>query len=235
MGAPQVNGLVLWVGPVSASMLAGHVPDGWSLQTINHGPSGSIHSSDFRSWALSLGPDPLGRIAPNFDAVIVASFSAGHGASDVILERCAALGDDRLSGYLGADSYYLDSLASPPKPGHLAFGACAAHDGRPFWLTTSTHPNQARPSASACVASLSDALRLRRMRVPPSMPPGASAHGRGGALWLDYGATFAHPEHATVLAPMALDAWQRSSARAPSSLPLVLGALALAVKFWRRA
>lgn len=237
MGAKMsASKVVLWLGPVSTDNIARAVPPGWIVKTVNHGPSGGIHVDDFRAWALSLGADPLTHIAPDAEQFILMTFSAGHGAADVILSRVAATNDPRLSGVIAVDSYYTNTAHDPPKPGFFAFGELAARDMRPFWITTSTSPNQARPSASECIVPLAHALRLRPVRAPPDMPRPVAAFGRGGVKWLDYRDLFTHRDHARLLAPAALGAWPREPRpRGLEALLPLVPLVALAVRFLRRS
>lgn len=203
---------VLWLGPVSTSNISGAVPSGWDIKTYNKGANGGIGSSAFRAWALDLGNDPLTALAPGADNIILAGFSAAHGASEVILEKVATNRDKRLRALLAVDSYYVSNTNTTPKPGHTHWlrEIIAARDGRKAWFTTSTYDGPGYLSARDSFDMLADniGMELADARiVAPEMPEPYLAWKKGPVLWLNYEQKFTHTEHATKLAPQALKSW----------------------------
>lgn len=222
---------ILWMGPVSAANLKLlKLPVGFSVVTINKGmpqraptPGGAppeIASDAFRALGESFGDDPLGGLLSQHgraaeDFVLLASFSAGHGLLEYILNKHGAY-DPRISGVLAADSYYVsqaDANSLTPKPGFTAWGLRSIQTGAPLWLTSSATAGPNYPSCSESILGLSTVLQLTAREPPKEMPrPGgckgrAGPEGDGGVYWLDYGAKYPHVKHATSLAPVALTAW----------------------------
>jgi predicted esterase len=75
--------VVLWIGPVWPGIIKGAVPADWSILTFDDHKVGGNGSNAYKNWALSLGPDPLSRVAPNAQQIVVAGFSRAHGAIEV--------------------------------------------------------------------------------------------------------------------------------------------------------
>ena len=229
---------IVWMGPVSTSNLAGvPLPKGWGIWTIgdvvrppDRDPAEGIKPQDFRDWAAAkLGARPFDRLLElgQVDAVVLASFSAGHGLLELLL--AAAHGDKRILGTLAADSYYGLEL----KPGYLAHGRDCVASGDPFWLTSSdAGRGPSSSSASQSLAPFAAELELRSARAPREMPPPVRTLGRGGVLWLDYarpgdGAP-AHLRQAVELAPAALTAWVGGIGAGAKRDSSALGAVAFA-------
>lgn len=203
---------VLWLGPVSTSNISSAVPSSWDVRTYNKGADGGLGSSAFRDWALGLGSDPLTALAPGAERVILAGFSAAHGATEVILEKVVARQDRRLRGLLACDSYYVANGNTTPKPGHLAWlrEIIAARDGRKAWFTTSSYDGpgylSARDSFEMLASRLDMGLADAR-RIAPTMPEPYLTWKAGPVVWFDYEQKFTHTEHATKLASIALKDW----------------------------
>lgn len=201
--------VVLWLGPVSTAMIRPAVDNTWDVRTYNTGANGGIGSAAFAEWARSLGADPLTRLAGNnAGRIVLAGFSAAHGAFEVILARAAAMRDSRLAGLLACDAYYSAWNVATPKPGYLAWLQMALEWNLPAWLSTSTNHPKEHPSATESIRPLVEALGLRES-APPSVLltdelPVPRAHGRGSVVWLDYGAQLKHAEHATRFGPIAM-------------------------------
>lgn len=236
-----MNDVVLWMGPVATDMIRPYVPAQWRIVTNNHGANGGIGSAAFAQWARTLGPDPLTRLAgPSARRIVLAGFSAAHGAFDVILGRAADMHDQRLVGLFAADAYYSAWNVSTPKLGYEAWLRIALERGLPAWLTVSTHHPASHPSASESIKPLVTALGLRQTEPPSILSddrlvvgeqiPEPKAFGRGSVQVLDYGASFKHAEHATRLAPVALQggpflkaAYAGSASYAPQSQNIAVG------------
>lgn len=236
---------VIWVGPVSTANIASAVPASWEIKTYNRGANNGLGSTAFREWAQTLGADPLTALAPKADQIILAGFSAAHGATEVILEKVAVRQDKRLRGLLAVDSYYVNSANHTPKPGHLAWlrQIITARDGRKAWFTTSTFDGPGYLSARDSFAILADALDLRIGTgglLPVAMPPPYLARYRDPVLWLDYQQEFKHVEHATKLAPTALKYWlthfeERSNSRNDGFGGVALIGLLIAALAWSKS
>ena len=210
-----MSGVVIWMGPVSTVNLKSVVlPPDWSVLTVSCEMLGKpscptpLTPTDFRSYAASLGSDPLGALmakAGSPEHAVLASFSAGHGLLDPLLNANA--GDPRIQGVYAADSYYgLDV-----KPGYKrqADAAIAAGpNGPPFWLSTSSAKGGVTiHSGSESMAVFAGAEALVDVDPPTGMPKPVTSKGLGSCLWLDYQALYAHQEHATLLCPTALNLW----------------------------
>lgn len=215
-----MSGVIIWMGPVSTSNLAGvKMPSDWSIVTISaevvQPGSNALTPTMFRSFAATLGADPLGalmaRATTSPDQAILASFSAGHGLLDPLLT--ANGGDPRIRGVYAADSVYgLDV-----KPGYLKQGQASVASGTPFWLSTSSAKGGVTiHSGSESMVPLAQALGLQDMDPPAGMPTPVLCKGAGGCVWLDYQSLFAHGDHATKLCPAALNIW---FGQAPPTLP----------------
>lgn len=208
--------VLLWLGPVSTEIIIPNpktepdvppvLPADWAVKTCNKGTNGGTGSDAFKNWALELGPDPISRLAPKASRVVIAGFSAAHGAIEVILGRATT--DPRIVGLLALDAYYSAWKVHTPKPGYLAWLQVAMARGLPAWLTTSTHHPPQHPSASESIQPLAKALELQEVEVPSALRgeglPVPLARGRGSVVWLDYTAQLKHTDHAWKLARPAL-------------------------------
>lgn len=215
-----MSGVIIWMGPVSTANLASvKLPPDWSVVTISaevvQPGSSALTPTMFRTYAATLGADPLGalmaRAKTSPDEAILASFSAGHGLLDPLLQ--ANGGDPRIRGVYAADSVYgLDV-----KAGYLKQGKASVATGTPFWLSTSSAKGGVTiHSGSESMIPLAQALGLQDMDPPAGMPTPVLCKGLGGCVWLDYQSLFSHGDHATKLAPAALDIWFGA---APPTLP----------------
>lgn len=219
---------LIWVGPVSASNLSGALPAGWRLLVYNHGRDNGIGSRAFQAWADGLGADPLSALGVRDEPCAVAAFSAGHGATEVFLGRTAARRDPRLCQVYGLDAYYT-SHNTAPKPGHLAWLSWVrdSPQGRHGIFTTSAYAGKNHPSASASFRPLATALNMAPIPARPrfalsststTAPPDA-AYGAGPVRWFDYGTTYPHVQHATVLAREFVRFGLQPPRSAPRPLP----------------
>jgi hypothetical protein len=235
-----VSGVIVWMGPVSTANLATvHLPADWSIVTISlevvaptKTPAQGLTPTDFRTYAATLGPDPLGTLMAKAGTAptqaILASFSAGHGLLDPLLSTNG--GDPRIQGVYAADSYYGLGL----KPGYVKQGQASLQSNVPFWLSTSSAKGGVTiHSGSESAKVLADALGLAPEDPPSGMPKPVTCRGKGGVLWLDYQSLFSHGDHATKLCPTALDIWFGSPGAVPAYDPqgptLATAALALAL------
>jgi hypothetical protein len=158
---------------------------------------------------MSLGDDPLSTLAPGSSRIFLATFSAGHGAAEVILNRVVDAADMRLEGLLSCDSYYVANASKPPKPGFAAWlqWILDSPRGRRAWFTTSSTGGPGYLSASASFMKLAKFLGMGlQTSSPRSMPEPLFFRKRSPVLWFDYGDKFKHVEHATKLARLALPA-----------------------------
>jgi len=199
-----MTNVVIWDGPIWAELISPAVPKDWTIKTYSRGAGGGIGSEAFKNWALSLGSDPLSKLAPGADRIILAGFSAGHGANNVILDHVAKARDQRLVGLLCADSYYSALNVKTPKPGFLAWCEFAMEQGFPAWFTSSTSHRVQELSGRESILPLVEALDLVPRTPPKNLPVPDACRGREKIVWLDYGARFQHEDHAKVLARQVL-------------------------------
>lgn len=206
-----MNDVLLWIGPVSKDMLVDDpgkpsgkpvLPDSWEIKTCQ-----GSRSDTMKEWALSLGPEPLQRLVPKAERIVIAGFSAGHGAIEILLGR--SVNDSRLVGLLALDAYYSAWRVTTPKPGYLAWCRAAAMRGLPAWLTTSSHHPAAHPGASESIQPLVKALGMVASDDVPTALTFANApvpkvKRANSVLWLDYGAQIPHKDHVHLLARHAL-------------------------------
>lgn len=207
--AARSEKVVLWLGPIWEKLIASAVPAPWKVTTISRGAplANPVGSEAFRVLAGSLGNDPLTALAPGAKEIIIASFSAGHGAVEVILRETAGRNDGRIRGLLACDSYYVATGNKEPKPGFLAWSRLALDRGLPAWFTTSGFAGPNHPSASESIKPLVEALDLQPVdHRPVGMPEAEQVLGRGSIRWFDYGKRYSHKEHATMLAELGLRA-----------------------------
>lgn len=194
--------VVLWIGPVWPGIIRGAVPADWSILTFDDNKVGGNGSNAYKNWALSLGPDPLSRVAPNAQQIVVAGFSRAHGAIEVFLGRSAANGDTRITSLLALDAYYSAVDNTQPKPGYLNWCRFALARNLPVVFTTSSGHRAIEQSGSASLKLLADALQLQPAKIANSgLPEPAKSFGRGSIIWLDYEARLRHEEHPLILGP----------------------------------
>lgn len=197
-----MNKVVLWIGPVWPGIISGAVPADWSILTFDDQKAGGNGSNAYKNWAMSLGPDPLSKLAPNAQQIVVAGFSRAHGAIDVLLGRAAAVNDGRITSLVALDAYYSAVGNNQPKPGYLNWCMLAAARNLPVVFTSSSGHRDIEQSASASLLPLANALQLRAAKVSiPGLPEPAKSFNRGSILWLDYEAKFRHEQHPLVLGP----------------------------------
>lgn len=193
--------VILWIGPVWPQIIAPAVPKDWMILTFDDKVAGGNGSDAYRRWALSLGFDPLTRLAPNATQILIAGFSRAHGAIEVLLAQAAAAGDVRITGLLALDSYYSSLGVTTPKPGFLNWCNFALAHNLPAIFTTSSGHLPTHQSASDSIKPLANALQLRETAIAiPHLPPPVKTFGRGGILWLDYQARERHEDHPLKLA-----------------------------------
>lgn len=194
--------VVLWIGPVWPGIISGAVPADWSILTYDDQKAGGNGSNAYKNWAMLLGPDPLSKLAPNAQQIVVAGFSRAHGAIDVLLGRAAADNDNRITSLVALDAYYSAVGNNQPKPGYLNWCKLAAARNLPVVFTSSSGHRDVEQSASASLLPLANALQLRAAKVAiPGLPEPAKSFNRGSILWLDYEARFRHEQHPLVLGP----------------------------------
>lgn len=190
---------VLWIGPVWPALIAPAVPTDWAIRTIDDHITGGNGSEAYKRWALGLGNDPLSKLAPDAREIVIAGFSRGHGAIEVLLGLAAGRRDARVTGLLALDSYYSAWGVKEPKLGFLAWCQIALQNGLPAIFTTSTHHPAQYPSSSESIKPLAQALSLTETRPLSGVPEPARTIGRGTVFWLDYEARFRHEDHAIKL------------------------------------
>lgn len=192
---------VFWIGPVWPGIIAPAVPKDWTILTFDDRVAGGNGSEAYKNWALSLGGDPLSRLAPSARQILVAGFSRAHGAIEVLLGRAAANGDPRITALLALDSYYSALGVTQPKPGFHRWCELALERSLPVVFTTSSGGLATHQSASDSIKPLAQALMLRETSLPiPNLPAPAKTYGRGSILWLDYQNRVRHEDHALKLA-----------------------------------
>lgn len=183
----------------------------WELRTYNQPNKRDpkrIGSAAFGEWANSLGNDPISLLAgKEASRVVLAGFSAAHGAHEVILGQVAANRDTRVVGLFAADSYYSAWGVTTPKPGFLSWLQFALEQNVPAWFTTSTRHPPEHPSATDSFGVMGSALDLRPVDYANEFGKDFSpirCRGRGSVRWFDFGESLQHTEHATKLAPFAM-------------------------------
>lgn len=192
---------VFWIGPVWPGIIAPAVPKDWTILTFDDRVAGGNGSEAYKNWALSLGGDPLTRLAPTARQILVAGFSRAHGAIEVLLGRAAANRDPRITALLDLDCYYSALGVTQPKPGFFSWCELALERNLPVVFTTSSGGLATHQSASDSIKPLAQALMLRETSVPiPNLPAPAKTYGRGSILWLDYQNRVRHEDHALKLA-----------------------------------
>jgi hypothetical protein len=197
---------VLWCGPISARTLPADLfPPGSHVLTVNEG-DGGIGSSAFARLGERYGSlETLARAhrleLGDFDRVIIASFSAGWGLVEKLLQDDPTLPDVLLA----ADSYYTGSGLGR-KPGYAALCERAARGEALAVLSCSTIAGPGYPSSDAGLEALLAPLELEPLPDPPlpystTLPRPEETLGRASLLWLRYGTRLEHAQHATRLAP----------------------------------
>lgn len=197
---------VLWIGPVWPDLIAPAVPTDWAIRTIDDRITGGNGSEAYKRWALGLGNDPLSKLAPDAREIVIAGFSRGHGAIEVLLGLAAAKRDARLTGLLALDSYYTGWGVKESKLGFLAWCQLAMQNGLPAIFTTSSHHPKQYPSSSESIKPLAEALSLAETKPLGGVPEPARTKGRRSVFWLDYEARFRHEDHAIQLGKPFLSA-----------------------------
>jgi hypothetical protein len=193
--------VVLWIGPVWPGIIANAVPSDWVVKTIDDHVAGGNGSEAYKNWALSLGSDPLSRLAPGARQIVVAGFSRAHGAIEVLLGRAAASRDERITALVALDSYYSSLGVTQPKPGFFAWCKLALERGLPVVFTTSSGHQATHQSAADSIKPLAQALNLQPTRVVvPNLPEPMQTFGNGSIVWFDYEGKVRHEDHALKLA-----------------------------------
>lgn len=210
--------LLLWSGPVSAANVAGAaLPADSRLLVVNQGidaknPIGSTAFANvgrkyetLRAFCSARGVD-----VGQFDTVSLAGFSAAHGLLELLLRDEDSAG--RTTALLAFDAYYTSS-ALRVKPGYRAFCERAVRGRALCVLSSSTFAGQNYPSCDRAVRELVRDLPLVESQCPARLRAALSAAGlqlplqtliAGGLIWLRYGETLKHAEHATRLASPVL-------------------------------
>ena len=143
-----------------------------------------------------------------FNKIIVAGFSAGHGLNESILsdaDSCA-----RVDAVCACDSYY-----TGPKPGikhgYDMFAARAVAGDAVLWTSCSSFPG---PGYCSCMDAIAP-LVAKYALAPDDLPALLSQQiavpvackSRGAWAYAAYGDHYKHAEHATVVAPAVLGLW----------------------------
>lgn len=135
---------------------------------------------------------------------VLAGFSAAHGLIEPILlaESAGSFWD----GVHLADAYYTGQPSI--KPGMLAFAKRAAAGDRIMTATVSGFAGKGTEPSNACIQPLIAAVGAQPIKVsiPGPVQP-IRAWAKGKFLVADFGTSASHAEHATKLAPIAMQAW----------------------------
>lgn len=194
---------IIWMGPAATSHIAPAVKGrDVPITTINCQtiqppvdcpPLRTIH---FDPWLATLGADALGTLLGRMkvDAAYLGAYSAGAGGLEGLLVRHA--GDPRILGCYSADAYFADFV----KPGYKKQADACQTSGVPFWLSSG---ELGSPHAKL----FADALGMVDTPPPAVMPKPIVSRAKGPVRWLDYQKLYTHPEHASVLAPIAIGSW----------------------------
>lgn len=213
--------LLVWGGPVQESNLKGVQ---WKTPTkvlvFNKGPDGGLGSNSFAKLAAA-HKQPDGRILKSllasrgaspddFDQIAIAGFSAFHGLAAPLL----ASDGDRIAAAVLHDACF-SSLANPPKPGYVSFGALAAEGQKLMVFTSSLGGGVEYSTGSACAqVNFTDAAKKAGVAPEPYEPPApvptpakGTAARAGNLILLDYGDQFSHVQHVTKIGADVLNTY----------------------------
>lgn len=136
-------------------------------------------------------------------SVVLAGFSAGHGANDKYLTDPLVV--QKTQAYLCFDSYY----ASGATPGVLSFAQRAAAGEVLMISTTSNPPGASFRTCEVAIAPLLAQLDLSPVQMPDDLSglkPAVRVLNRGNYWHLAFEGAYVHGDHANVVAP-AVCAW----------------------------
>jgi hypothetical protein len=114
------GGVLLVLGPVPVMAFDDVVPSGWRVARVQHGAGGRCGAIEFGELGKALCGS-LDRVAGfggvalgENDQVVVVSFAGGWGLAEAVFSG----EDDRITAWVGADSYYA-GRARAPRRGHV--------------------------------------------------------------------------------------------------------------------
>ena len=214
-----MSAILFWVGPVMTANIAG-IRWRSPVTTVTHpcggAAGGSTHCYADGARLAAGGRSPLEALAseagvkiPPGTRIALASFSAGYGLVDHLLRSPA----DRARVALVAlfDSYYSapGTVAAKPGIGAYALEALRGLDSRLILTSSGVLRGDPRQNTASAWLPVADALSLGPPEVRPDWGHPAEWQRRsGGVRWIHYGASRSHGEHATRIAPAALEAQQ---------------------------
>lgn len=224
--------LLVFAGPVAQETLAKASIPGVRIELANRGAGGRVSSSAFEALYAESG-GLLGWLADRgvfeperrFRSVSLGAFSAGHG----FVERAAR--ELEPAALVAFDGYYT-SASLVRKPGYLAAARRAAAGEALALFTTSVTAGPNYPSSDAAVGALLADIPMVARRPPSGVPSGAEALVNGGLVWLRYGDRLSHGEHATRVAPRALETMLAPYLDRRNGSDGALAALAVLAAWW---
>ena len=244
-GAGTKPDLVIWTGPVWAGNLS---KVNWVAETeiMTLSCEGSDNCAAIASnLPATRRLEALlalhGRKVDQYGHIMLGSFSAGHGLSNLLLK------DPESRKYIRAfgafDSYYTGP-APGLKDGYLAFAKEAAEgSGKFMWTSCSSIPDRKWLSCEDSIKPLLDAIGPSEDSLPSDLADKIKSPvyfvSKYGFVHAAYGTKYKHAEHATVVAPAVFEAWFGPMLRDTPASSIVqkagiaLGALAAAAGAWK--
>ncbi len=236
--------LVLWTGPVWAGNLS---KVQWSVDTevLALPCEGSDNCAGILTSLPSTGRleallASRGKRADQYGAIMLGSFSAGHGMSNLLLSDPASR--DRIAAFGAFDSYYT-GVYSSVKKGYRAFAEQAVSEGKFMWTSCSSNPDRQWLSCEDSIKSLLDEIGPQDSDLPGDLAeylkPAKYVVSKYGCFHAAYGTAYKHAEHATIVAPAVFEHWLSPMVHgAPSSgllkkAGMVIGAAAAAIAAWK--
>lgn len=205
--------LVLWTGPVWAGNLAkvrwSHATEIMTLSCEGSDKCAGLGYNLPAVGKLEALLRSKGKRSDSYDKIFLGSFSAGHGLSNLILSDPESA--NRIAGFGAFDSYYTGP-APGLKKGYLAYANLAASgDGHLMWTSCSGIPDRKWLSCEDSIKSLLDAIDPSEDSLPPDLDQVLKAPEyfvkKYGFVHAFYGLSYAHAEHATVVAPAVFEYW----------------------------
>lgn len=224
--------LVIWTGPVWAGNLAGvqwsHLTEILALPCTGSDGCAALAVNLPKTGTLQALLKSRGKSVEDYDKIILSSFSAGHGLCQIILSDEESR--EQIACFGAFDSYYTGALPGIKK-GYLAFAKMAAYgEGRLMWTSSSNFPDRKWLSCEDSIKPLLDAIGPEESELPGDL----SKHlkkpvyvvQKEGYVHANFGTTYAHVDHAKVVAPAVMQDWFSPMAHGfPSGSLLKKGAL----------
>lgn len=210
--AGSQNDLCIWVGPITSQNLAptewAHPTDVLTLNCVGSDACATIGYNLPRAGMLRALLKAKGKSMDGYAKVILASFSAGHGLADLMLQDAESR--DRISAVCACDSYYTGQ-GPALKKGYYAFSKMAAAGDKMAWFSVSSFPGSGYISSGDAIKPLLDAIKPEADSLPGDLSDHLKAPlycvRQSGFAAAAFGSGYKHVEHATVVAPAVLGGW----------------------------